>query len=138
MPFVIADISRYHERLLNTIGITMHSEQLSELVSKTLDDNKAIDIKVIDVRELTDVMDWMIVCSATSSIHSKSMANKVLRAARAEGVKAFGVEGEDDGDWVLIDLNDVVVHIMMPSVREFYSIEKLWNMTEDARKKSTG
>ena len=115
----------------------MNLDQLSEIVTTALDDNKAVDVKTIDVRKLTSITDYMIICSATSTRHAKTIADKVLRATRDHGIKHIGVEGEADSDWVLIDLSDIVVHIMLPSAREFYSLEKLWTVTEKARKKAT-
>ncbi len=114
----------------------MNSNELTKLVLFTLEDNKAIDVAQLDVRELTDVVDNMIICTATSSRHASSMADKVIQAAKAAGVRPLGVEGEKQGEWVLIDLIDVIVHIMQADTREFYSLEKLWSMAETVRNKS--
>lgn len=104
----------------------MHSEQLNELVIEILDAHKAIDIKSLNVTTLTTITDYMIVCSATSNRHAKALAEHVSVKAKANGILPLGVEGEQEGEWVLIDLVDVIVHIMLPTAREFYQLEKLW------------
>lgn len=114
----------------------MHTEELLQLVIKTLEDNKAIDITNLDVSTLTNSMDAMIVCTATSNRHAKSLAQKVIDASKQSGVRPFGVEGEEYGEWILIDLSDIVVHIMLKEQREFYNIEKLWAMTEKTRQQT--
>lgn len=112
----------------------MQSKALSEFLIKILDDNKAEKITELDVHELTDIMEIMIICTATSSRHAKSLADKLLEATKEKDVRPIGVEGEDTGEWVLIDFDDVVIHIMQQETRDFYSLEKLWSMTENARK----
>lgn len=102
------------------------TEQLKALVISALDDLKAVNLVSIDVRELTDVMDCMIVASGNSSRHVKSMADSVSVAAKAAGIMPLGVEGMDVGEWVLVDLGDVVAHVMLPATREFYDLERLW------------
>jgi ribosome-associated protein len=81
---------------------------------------------LLDVRELTDIADAMIVASGTSDRHVRAIAQRVLEKAREAGLRALGVEGQRDGEWVLVDLQDVLLHVMLPRVREFYSIEQLW------------
>jgi len=112
----------------------MNTLELTQLVTTTLEDNKAQDVAELDVTSLTDAMDAMIVCTATSTRHAKSLATKVIQASKQSGVKPFGIEGEQFGEWVLIDLSDVIVHIMLKEQRELYQIEKLWMATENIRK----
>ena len=90
---------------------------------------KALDIKVLDVRGLTDIADTMIIASGTSDRHLRAVAQRVVEKAKAAGMRPHGVEGQQDSDWVLIDLSDVIVHVMLPRVRDFYGLEKLWDMT---------
>jgi ribosome-associated protein len=113
----------------------MQIEKLNKLVCTALEDMKALDIKVLDVQGMTSVMDSMIIATGTSNRHVKSLADNLLEKSRAQGVKALGIEGQQEGDWVLVDLGDVVVHIMQPDVRAFYNLEKLWDreFTESIR-----
>lgn len=96
------------------------------LVTEALDDLKGVNQVSLDVRELSNVMDYLIICSGTSSRHVKSLADNVSRMAKAAGHMPMGVEGEDAGEWVLVDLGDVVVHVMQPATRDFYDLERLW------------
>ena len=114
----------------------MQPEELSQLAVRALDDMKAEEIKVLDVRGLTDVTDFMIIASGRSNRHVRSMADKVVEAAKAAGIRPLGVEGQDQGDWALVDLGDVVVHAMQPATRDFYQLEKLWSEIGEARKRS--
>ena len=106
---------------------------LAALIADALDGLKAQNIVVFDVRGLSDVTDTIVIASGTSDRHVKSLAGRVLERAREAGVRAVGLEGERDGEWVLVDLQDVVVHVMLPRVREFYSLEKLWDMRASDR-----
>ena len=106
----------------------MNSEQLSDLVIEALDDIKARDIVKLDVRDMTTVTDYMIVASGTSNRHVKALVDNVTEKAREAGHRPIGVEGEDGGEWVLLDLQDTLVHVMLPKVREFYNLEKLWSI----------
>jgi len=106
----------------------MNSEQLSDLVMKALDDIKAKDIVRLDVRDMTTVTDYMIVASGTSNRHVKALVDNVTEKAREAGHRPIGVEGENGGEWVLLDLQDTLVHVMLPKVREFYNLEKLWSI----------
>jgi ribosome-associated protein len=107
----------------------MNSEQLSELVVDALDDIKGQDIVKLDVRDMTTVTDYMVVASGTSSRHVQALVENVAEKASAAGHKPIGVEGESGGEWVLLDLQDTLVHVMLPKVREFYNLEKLWSLS---------
>lgn len=113
----------------------MQSEQIKQLVLAVLDDFKALNVVDIDVRELTSITDTMVICSGTSKRHLKTLAEEVVRRAKENGITPLGVEGEDTAEWILVDLADVVVHIMQPPAREFYSLEKLWTAAEEVREK---
>jgi ribosome-associated protein len=104
----------------------MEAEQLKELVCEALDDLKAVNTVTLDVQGLTDVMDYLIIASGTSNRHVKSLAGNVSLEAKKQGVRPMGVEGEDAGEWVLVDFGDVVVHVMLPATRDFYDLERLW------------
>jgi len=106
----------------------MNSDELVELVVDALEDIKGLDIVTLDVRDMTAVTDWMIVASGTSSRHVQALVDNVAENAKAAGHRPGGVEGEDGGEWVLLDLQDVLVHVMLPKVREFYNLEKLWSI----------
>lgn len=110
----------------------MQAEALRNLVTTALQDMKGVDIRVLDVRGLTALTDFMVIASGTSDRHVKSLARHVQDEARRAGVKPMGVEGEAEGEWVLVDLRDVVVHVMRPQVRDFYNLEKLWSVGPEA------
>ena len=96
-------------------------------IQDALEDAKARDIMVLDVRKISDFTDYMVIATGTSNRHVQSTADKVVDALRAHGVRAVGVEGGKIGDWVLIDFGDVVVHVMREETRDFYNLEKLWS-----------
>ena len=104
-------------------------ESLRSVVVDALEELKALEIKVLDVRGLTDIADTMIIASGTSDRHVRSVAQRVVEKTKAAGFRPNGIEGQQDSDWVLIDLHDLIVHVMLPRVREFYGLEKLWDMT---------
>jgi ribosome-associated protein len=104
----------------------MQLEELEKLVIDTLEDMKARDITVIDVRGKTNITDVMIIASGTSNTHVKALAETVTFKAKDAGEQPLGTEGIAEGEWALIDLNDVVVHIMLPKVRDYYHLERLW------------
>ena len=99
---------------------------LTQVVLAALEDMKAVNVKAMDVRGITDITDMMVVASGTSDRHVKSIADRVVQRCKEAGYRPYGIEGERDGEWVLLDLNDVVLHVMLPRVREFYALEKLW------------
>ncbi len=103
----------------------MQAENLKDLVTNALDELKGVNIATLDVRELTDVMDYLVIASGTSNRHVKSLADNVCMEAKKEGVRPLGVEGENPGEWVLVDFGDVVV-VMLPATRDFYDLERLW------------
>ena len=106
----------------------MNSKQLSDLVVDALEEVKAKDIVKLDVRKLTTVTDYMIVASGTSNRHVKAVADAVAEKSRQAGHRPLGIEGENGSEWVLLDLQDALVHVMLPRVREFYNLEKLWSL----------
>jgi ribosome-associated protein len=99
---------------------------LRDVVLGALDELKALNVKAIDVRGITDITDTMVMASGTSDRHVKSIADRVIQRCKEAGYRPYGLEGERDGEWVLLDLQDVVLHVMLPRVREFYALEKLW------------
>jgi ribosome-associated protein len=112
-------------------------KSLEQVVAGALDDLKAVDVHVIDVRHLTTVTDTMVVASGRSDRHVRAIAGAVVEQCKGAGFRPIGVEGERSGEWVLVDLADIVVHVMLPRVREFYNLEKLWDMparAEDAER----
>ena len=106
----------------------MNSEKLCDLVIEALIDIKALNIVKLDVRDMTTVTDWMIVASGTSSRHVRAAVEAVSDAAKAAGQRPSGIEGESGAEWVLLDLQDALVHVMLPKIREFYNLEKLWSI----------
>ena len=104
----------------------MNSKQLCDLAIEALEDVKGIDIRVLDVIDKSSVTDIMIFASGSTSRQVKALANSVADKAKKAGSPALGLEGDETNEWVLVDLGDVVVHVMQPSIREFYNLEKLW------------
>ncbi|MGB1108841.1 MAG: ribosome silencing factor [Gammaproteobacteria bacterium] len=109
----------------------MTEEELKRIVIDAIEDMKAQDIKIIDVRGRTSVTDLMIVVSGTSARHVKSIAGNIVKEAKEKGVPPLGTEGEDQGEWILVDLGDIVIHVMLPKVRLFYQIEQLWEQSSE-------
>jgi ribosome-associated protein len=107
--------------------------ELETIVVNALEDLKAKDVTHLDVTELSQVMDTLIIASGTSNRHVKSLASHVAAEAKAAGIQPLGVEGEGQGEWVLVDFGDLVVHVMMPSTRDFYDLEKLWSTAPQSR-----
>lgn len=107
--------------------IAAQAEDIKDIAVAVLRDMKAQEVEVLNVGRLTDVTDYMVIASGTSDRHVKSIANRLREQVREQSqVQPIGVEGETEGDWVLIDFGDVVVHIMRPQTRKFYDLEKLW------------
>ncbi len=110
----------------------MEIDELRDLVLQVLDDLKARDVTVLDVRGKTDITDYFIIASGTSDRHVKSIAEAVAFQAKLKGEPPLGTEGVNEGEWALVDLNGVVVHVMQPRVRDFYQLEKLWSVDTGA------
>jgi ribosome-associated protein len=108
----------------------MEADTLKELIVGALDDLKAVNTVTLDVTGLTDVMDYLVISSGTSNRHVKSLASNVSMEAKKQGMLPMGVEGDDAGEWVLVDFGDVVVHVMLPATRDFYDLERLWTDPE--------
>jgi len=104
----------------------MTIDELQKLVMKSLLDLKALDPIVLTVSELTDITDKLIIASGTSNTHVRALAENVCKKTKELGLIPLGIEGKESGDWVLVDFGDLVVHMMLPVTREFYSLEKLW------------
>ncbi|MCM2312710.1 MAG: ribosome silencing factor [Steroidobacteraceae bacterium] len=100
--------------------------ELRDVVLGALAELKAVNVRALDVRGITDITDTMVVASGTSDRHVKSIADRVVQRCKEAGYRPYGMEGERDGEWVLLDLQDVVLHVMLPRAREFYALEKLW------------
>ena len=111
----------------------MQVNELKNIALQALEKLKGVNITEIDVRDMTSVTDIMLIASGTSSRHVKSLADEVIMACKQAGARPIGVEGEREGEWVLVDLGDIVVHVMLPTVRDFYALEKLWAVTEESR-----
>ncbi|WP_199100803.1 ribosome silencing factor [Dyella sp. ASV21] len=114
---------------------------LRQQVINALDELKAKDVREIDVRGKTSIADLLVIASGTSARHVKSIADEVVKFAKQAGVMPLGVEGEQEAEWVLVDLGDVIVHVMLPRIREFYGLERLWTVGDreiDAEAVSAG
>jgi ribosome-associated protein len=109
------------------------SDQLTDLVISSLEDLKAIDIQQVDVSGRNPLTDRFVIATGTSTRHVKSMAEKLAMNAKAANCQPLGIEGERGGEWVLVDLNDVIVHLMLPQTRAFYNLEKLWEASTQQR-----
>ena len=110
----------------------MQAEAVRDLVIRTLEDMKAFDVLSLDVRDKTSITDYLVIASGTSDRHVKSTAEAVAFQAKQAGQVPIGTEGLREGEWALIDLNGVVVHVMQPKVRDFYQLERLWNVDPSA------
>jgi ribosome-associated protein len=114
------------------------TEQLQQLVVTSLEDFKALDILVIDVSDKSPLTERMVIASGNSTRHVKSMSEELVVKAKQADNPPLGVEGAREGEWVLVDLNDVIVHIMLPQTRAFYNLEKLWEASADHRSGLSG
>ena len=104
-----------------------HLQALREWILQELDDAKAVDVLELDIHALTQIADWMVVASGTSTRHVLALAERLREAGVKHGQKPTGVEGDNEGEWVLMDFGDLIVHLMLPATREFYDLEGLWN-----------
>ncbi|HEY7985807.1 MAG TPA: ribosome silencing factor [Methylophilaceae bacterium] len=111
-------------------------ETMKSAVVDALEDVKAIDIKVMDVTKLTAITSYMIIASGSSNRQTKSLAHNVVVKIKELGGEVYGIEGEKEGEWVLVDLGDILVHVMQPSVRDYYNLEQLWGAAESRRTKA--
>ena len=114
-------------------SMPFNAEALTRLVTEALDDRKAQRISVLDVHALTDITDVMVIASGRSARHVKATAEHVIEQSKAAGCRPLGVEGLREGEWVLVDLGDLVLHVMTPDTRETYQLEKLWGGAERSR-----
>jgi ribosome-associated protein len=105
----------------------MSPQNLRDHVVRALEDLKGRDIVALDVARATSVTDFMVIASGTSNRHVKALVDNVLESSKAKGIASLGVEGRGSNDWVLLDLGDVVVHVMQKEAREFYDLERLWS-----------
>lgn len=111
----------------------MQLEDMKLAVVDALEDIKAFDIHVMDVRPVTTVTSYMIVASGNSTRQCKAIADNVREKLKEKGVEARGVEGEKEGEWVLVDLEEIVVHVMVPTTRAYYNLEQLWSESQARR-----
>jgi ribosome-associated protein len=114
----------------------MTPETMKKAVVAALEDIKASDIVVLNVKKLTSMTDYMIIASGESSRQVKALARNVVEKLKERGAEVVGVEGEDSGEWVLVDLGHIIVHVMHPAVREYYNLEELWEAPKAPRKKA--
>ena len=111
----------------------IYLDSMKAAIIDALEDIKGFDINAMDVRKLTNITSYMIVCSATSSRQAKAMGDNVREKMKEKGYEIRGTEGEKEGEWVLVDLNDIIVHIMVPATRAYYNLEQLWGDAEARR-----
>lgn len=115
----------------------METDKLSKKLAAALEELKAVDIQVIDVREITTITDVMIFSSGKSNRQVKALSDKIVETAKSLEIPMLGIEGEQQAEWILVDLGDVVVHIMQPSTRTYYQLEKLWTSENKRAESST-
>ena len=107
----------------------MTTDQRLNIITEALDDLKGTEISSLDVRHLTDMMDYIVVCTASSTTHAKSLAKNLKMELKTEKISILGIEGDNKSDWVLVDIGDIVAHIMLEETRELYALEKLWDIS---------
>ena len=112
----------------------MRFDKMVKATVAALEDIKARDIVVLDVRPITSLFNWIVIASADSARQTKALSRNVQEKLKSFGAKVYGVEGEENGEWVLVDLGDVVVHIMQPAVRKYYNLEQLWGYSRPVRR----
>ena len=110
----------------------MQLDESKTIVVDALEELKAVDLKVLDVRRIASFTDLMIIASGTSTRHVRALADKVIERCKAAGVRPLGLEGERGAEWILVDLGDIVVHVMSPAMRDYYNLEKLWSAGDQA------
>ncbi len=108
-------------------------EQIKDAVVDALEDIKGFDISILDVQKMTSLTSYMVVCSGNSNRQTKALADNICEKLKEKGVEPRGIEGEKEGEWVLVDLGDVIVHIMIPATRAYYNLEQLWSEGEARR-----
>ncbi len=111
------------------------TEEKTQAVVAALEDIKATNITVLDTSKLSAMFDRMVIASAASTRQTKALADNVMTKLKERGEQVFGCEGEDSGEWILVDLGEVLVHIMQPAVRDYYNLEELWSKAQAARPK---
>jgi ribosome-associated protein len=109
------------------------TKELLDIALAALEDVKAVDVVVFEVSKLTSISDYMVIASGRSKRQVNALAESVVEAAKKYGKKPLGVEGKTEGEWVLVDLGDIIVHIMYPDTREYYQLEKLWSSADDRK-----
>jgi ribosome-associated protein len=106
--------------------------EIADRAIAVLEDHKATDIRCLDVAHLTSITDYMIVATGRSDRHVRALSNALIEYCKENGIEVLGAEGQDAAEWILVDLVDVIVHVMLPKTRDFYDIEKLWDMSPRA------
>jgi len=109
------------------------TKELLDITLAALEDVKAVDVVVFEVSKLTSISDYMVIASGRSKRQVSALAESVVEAAKKFGTQPLGVEGKTEGEWVLVDLGDIIVHIMYPDTREYYQLEKLWSSADDRK-----